>query len=126
LKDLPHTPTPWDINETHTVIPWFINETLSSGVAGYEVTGPNGEEIFDDNEFSCEAPSLGNAAFIVRACNAHDELVAALKAVRAWGIAEGDGSGSQDHQRKEVWKKISTALSDHQAANDNQEKSSAA
>jgi hypothetical protein len=70
-KQTAHTPTPWQYDEDALHV--FVN---GSGVEG-------------DGAVICEVwPGFGsgeskereaNAAFIVRACNAHDDLVAALR-----------------------------------------------
>jgi len=60
-----HTPTPWSLTDS---------ESQSQVKAGPYVYHPH---------YSHVAPSMelrANAAFIVKACNLHDELVAALRA----------------------------------------------
>lgn len=65
-------------NETkHTPLPWVLDHRFAGGVLIHP----------DDNEFLTVAKVLGfdndeakaNAAFIVRAVNAHDDLIAALE-----------------------------------------------
>jgi hypothetical protein len=61
---------------THTATPWVANERY--------VGVPNHKsfiaECRDQNGIWSNQPmSLANAAFIVRACNAHDDLVKALQ-----------------------------------------------
>lgn len=68
-----HTPTPWKVHPT--VNQHRYNAALDfgpSGIAVGVVWGPFEKRAMD-------AETEANAAFIVRACNAHDELVAALK-----------------------------------------------
>ena len=54
-----HTPTPWFSDETLIFVP-----DLNNDLAGIDIA---------------EAKRAADAAFIVRACNAHDDLVAALR-----------------------------------------------
>ncbi len=82
-----HTPTPW------------VNELSADGSIRQEETGRS----------ICEFPydwpeDKFNAAFIVRACNAHDELVAALES-----IAEGCSFPADDVQ-KAIRDRARTAL----------------
>jgi len=65
-KNAQHTPTPWHTGE---------------GKAERIIYAADGFAVADATVFHglhVESPTA-NAAFIVRACNAHDELVAALK-----------------------------------------------
>ncbi len=82
-----HTPTPWgystdltpsleDPNPTGAVI-------FSDGFAGNIAA-------LDDNEDGCME---ANAAFIVKACNAHDDLVDALRQLTAY--VQGYGYGER-------------------------------
>lgn len=64
-----HTPTPWksdDIGQIHAFERGLVAKVL--------------ERDTDADQYFVEK---ANAAFIVRACNAHDELVAAIKLARA-------------------------------------------
>jgi hypothetical protein len=70
-----HTPTPWQIEERDC--------------GGYKLADADGEFLsylcqsrYPDDRKDDEAEA--NAAFIVKACNAHDELVAALTAAADW------------------------------------------
>ena len=63
----PHTPTPWRVDPVDGDL---IIADIDGGIVA-EVWGGDGER-------SAEAVEA-NAAFIVRACNAHDGFVAALK-----------------------------------------------
>ncbi|CUW85647.1 hypothetical protein N5C66_03720 [Rhizobium pusense] len=64
---------------THTPTPWFLNEAQDF-VKG---DGRHIAVLFDGTPTSPTVKERkSNAAFIVRACNAHDELLAALKAAR--------------------------------------------
>jgi len=67
-----HTPTPWEVNDD------------DSGIIG--TWGPDEDDwgliCATDYAISSSVPEEqrpANAAFIVKACNAHDELVEALK-----------------------------------------------
>ena len=68
-----HTPTPWEI-------PIYDNDT-----------GPNDEGFYE----WFEIPGVGkfdkfsNAIFVHRACNAHDDLVEALKMITAEAKLDG-------------------------------------
>ena len=59
-----HTPTPWEIHEA------------TSTRRGYDVQTAGGEKLI-----VYDMKSGANAAFIVRAVNAHDELVGTLEMV---------------------------------------------
>lgn len=61
-----HTPTPW--------------ETSVNGYMQFDVCEANGGNMIADLS-ECEN-QIANAAFIVRACNSHAELVAALVTAR--------------------------------------------
>jgi len=62
-----HTPTPWELSV-------YNHATQTTTIIG-PADGHGGRPIVCD---ACEQSSgPDNAAFIVRACNAHDELVAA-------------------------------------------------
>lgn len=70
-----HTPTPWHIAGDDNIIHIKAQETLIC-----ELTSRESEMGFD---YECPLKvTKKNAAFIVRACNAHDELVEALKKAR--------------------------------------------
>lgn len=75
-----HTPTPW-INEGDDAMEGvpFIHITASPGNENFRSIAhvqPNHEVGY---KFSLSDEDKANAAFIVRACNAHDELVAIIK-----------------------------------------------
>ena len=56
---------------THTALPWHVGMK-----PGPMIYGPNGDQVADlTADFEDDR---ANAAFIVRACNAHDDLLAAL------------------------------------------------
>ena len=74
-----HTPLPWEVLDGMVVASAFKGKTL--------VTMPNGEVrqhetgmlalVYSPGDFTLNHDA--NAKFIVRACNAHDELLAACK-----------------------------------------------
>jgi hypothetical protein len=61
---------------THTPGPFHVGMK-----PGPMVYGPQGEQIADLTHAFIEDESKANAAFIVRACNSHYELLAALEAM---------------------------------------------
>lgn len=65
----------------HTALPWFATST-QLGVHTYieaRIGGGMVQEIASCGPTEGEEGSEGNAEFIVRACNAHDDLVYALR-----------------------------------------------
>lgn len=74
-----HTPTPWEMLPAYTNRNAYpIGKLRNAGATKYwdivgEATGIGGTEEEDK----------ANASFIVRACNAHDELLAACKRTKA-------------------------------------------
>jgi hypothetical protein len=75
----------------HTPLPWKVIENVNGGYGPPDVSA---QLVYSDDGFVVAAvmsdvPLLqraGNADFIVRACNTHDELVAALREM----IADSD------------------------------------
>tara|TARA_R110000868_G_scaffold23596_3_gene94767 strand:- start:192 stop:503 length:312 start_codon:yes stop_codon:yes gene_type:complete len=68
------------MTQTHTPTPWIVSPPLGEGAIQIQSTGLNAY----GNWIVAEVPDRteedkANAAFIVRACNAHEELVAALE-----------------------------------------------
>ena len=74
-----HTPTPWKAEKGRTVM-HVTGQHF--GVCQISTTGYRGDTPEDKRMYAERAEA--NAAFIVRAVNAHDELVAALEDVRAY------------------------------------------
>lgn len=62
----------------HTPGPWGCVGT-SNHAHDYRLTKPNGDTLPINSSANDHSEQRANAAFIVRACNAHDELLAALK-----------------------------------------------
>ena len=67
----------------HTATPWHLGLSECPGVYGGEqhwaILGPKTAGIIADVEGGLGAKSKANAEFIVRACNNHEELLAACK-----------------------------------------------
>ena len=81
-----HTPTPWNYDST-----WAL------------IMGPKGEEIGAIHAGSTKdgarvrtLEAKANAEFIVRAVNAHDDLVALLKELH--GVLDGGIEGHLEHR----------------------------
>ena len=66
MANMNHTPTPY---------------TIEADTDPITITGREGMEVIADCGSSKIPSNQRNAAFIVRACNAHDELVATLERV---------------------------------------------
>lgn len=70
-----HTPTPWKANLTHNEPCVYAGTGSGRGIAYMQAENtPHIEN---------SAERAANAAFIVRACNAHEDLVAALREAQA-------------------------------------------
>ena len=79
----------------HTPTPWSVDDTRLGIMAGYQSIA----QTFRDRSKTIadrEAEAQANAAFIVRACNAHEQLVEALKqtADTLWNLADKFPLGS--------------------------------
>jgi hypothetical protein len=75
-------------NAKHTPTPWWVAQSAGPGILAVDAIDPaDGNlfavcEIFGINDMREHSPEAeANAAFIVRACNCHNQLVAALKAL---------------------------------------------
>lgn len=77
-----HTPTPWHVAKDDPA-------AIFNSMGGYVTR-------IDGNAVQTRAAIEGNAAFIVRACNAHDELVAALAQIARLS-AEGEVSANMQY-----------------------------
>ena len=75
-----NTPTKTPAVATHTPTPWHVGMK-----PGPFIYGPQGEQVADMTG-ACTFNGKQDAAFIVRACNSHAQLVAALD--RASMVAE--------------------------------------
>ena len=96
------------MNTKHTPTPWTVLDGLSYPEPFTGIAGGNGRDPVPLNEI--------NAAFIVRACNAHDDLVAALQTLLQ--SASATKAGQTDFA---VWKScsaetIGAVLNDARAA----------
>ncbi len=80
-----HSPLPWRTSSasTHVEGDPFWSTRVSASHGGISATGVA----------ESEPGARANAAFIVRACNSHDELVAALEEARAAITAVNRGAG---------------------------------
>lgn len=91
-KDLPQSNIPGfdQIQAPHTSTPWTVFQC--SFAKQEDITsacGFNGETL-DMSHDECHHPlSLANAAFIVRAVNSHEELLAWIKSVKTWMVVNG-------------------------------------
>lgn len=72
------------MSTAHTALPWTTNVTKTDGaITHWHITGAKHGSVYPICNHTIEqeptgAEQLENAAFIVRACNAHDDLVKAL------------------------------------------------
>jgi hypothetical protein len=79
-----HTALPWHAEETEDGI-WTIRAPGEPPIISFQLAKLSGRNL----------PNMeANAAFIVRACNAHDDLVRALRNL-SW-LQPGDQIGSSD------------------------------
>ncbi len=65
-----HTKTPWHVTRSSVGMHHYVEARIGGGLV---------QEIASCGPTEGPEGSEGNAEFIVRACNAHDELVAALQ-----------------------------------------------
>jgi hypothetical protein len=91
-----HTPTPWKWDgsvvdfDKEQEAPWMVTDYI-----------PEGKRTHDKILFGAiECSSEENAEFIIRACNAHDELIDFVK-----DVSEFDGRNSTIHL-KEIAKEL--------------------
>jgi hypothetical protein len=101
-----HTPTPWRICTNAQ----FSSEVeTADGSLSIALAHAKGHDLLPD---AYEAPeddvSDANAAFIVRACNAHDDLVAALEAVDKH--LKAYGTDTIGPETAKVWDQVRSAL----------------
>lgn len=97
-----HTPTPW--NGCDDFITGAMHGRCHSSAAG--VVYANHIIAWMEKE---DADRSANAAFIVRACNAHDELVAALE--RTLEILDAWGPERRGDTLERLHERITAALS---------------
>jgi hypothetical protein len=72
-----HTPTPWVVEKNS------VNAENGSVVSIAECGLSAPGQSWSGTDYSTREHQAANAEFIVRACNSHDQLVAALKAALA-------------------------------------------
>jgi hypothetical protein len=75
-----HTPTPWFVERSGLGIHRYISALIRPGIL---------QEVASCGPTEGPEGSEGNAEFIVRACNAHAELVAALQMAKHIVAREG-------------------------------------
>lgn len=91
---------------THTPLPWAVSSLPSAWATEIARGDPRGPIIL----FPSAAASLSvgerqaNAAFVVRACNAHYDLLAACKAMVRTGKAPADIDAAYDLMRAAIAK----------------------
>lgn len=83
------------MNAQHTPTPWHVGD----GKAARIIYGQDGYAIADATVYHGRhgGAEEANAAFIVRAVNAHDDLVAALRKARNAISEEVLAAGDEDH-----------------------------
>ena len=93
----PMKPTQTPAVATHTPTPWHVGMK-----PGPFIYGPQGEQVADMTG-ACTFNGKQDAAFIVRACNSHAQLVAALSAMYCAGFWTADELPNlPPHQRKAI------------------------
>jgi hypothetical protein len=82
MSDTKHTPTPWMAVEHSWSTTGIYAKDQSEGgtIAVLCIEG----EAAEDTQEELEAWMAANAAFIVRAVNSHEQLVAALNKIHNW------------------------------------------
>lgn len=83
------SPRPWEFK---TLTPRAGGHTLTSaneyGPTYHAIVAADGGVVCEDATYYNTAPDVNDMAFIAKACNAHDELVAALKMAKQQLAAE--------------------------------------
>ncbi len=107
METVKHTPVPWRIDGKDIITDAGLVPEREDIIAHVDPLGPNRVPTMD--------VVRANAAFIVRACNAHDMLVAALEhalhvatAIRNSGVLET--LPGADDEIEEVFAEASAAL----------------
>lgn len=79
-----HTPTPWQVHipDQRKVDRYQVEDRLIASADGKHIAETFQYQNHANNE--ANGTSIANAAFIVRACNAHEGLVEALEACMYW------------------------------------------
>lgn len=95
----------------HSPLPWAL-----SAAYDHLVCGPDGRAIFECWFRGHKYPGIGadaraNAAFIVRACNSHDDLLAAAKVMeRVFNLAILNGQLSPGTENSEIANAMRAAI----------------
>jgi hypothetical protein len=120
-----HTPTPWAVAWDGSIVPGsHVNRALGFSIDDNMGRNHYAQEIvpvLDDDRFG-RGTARANAAFIVKACNSHGELVAALEdCAELIELERGTKgcSGPGDHKDRHAdaeWSGSSEALSKARAA----------
>ena len=88
----------------HTQGPWRVG--IRTAHSKRDVYGPLGElVVLADAVFTDLATAQANAAYIVRACNAHEDLVKALEELI--GVAE---AATALDERDDIWERDTLAI----------------
>lgn len=77
-KQATHTPVPWHIEEDGDAL--WIHDALNATIADV----PPSMVMMDGGDYELTDEDRANAEFIVRACNAHDDLLAACEQALAY------------------------------------------
>jgi hypothetical protein len=93
----------------HSLLPWSI-----SPAAAWDIEAADGQSV--GLAYGAHAGRNADAAFIVRACNAHHELVAALKDMRSRFAKCASATGSDDWAIVGACEKADAALAKAGAA----------
>ena len=80
MSESKHTQLPWRFGRTDMSESIMIVDNHDNYVAAVRIRQTGGGAI----SAAMEGPRRSNAEFIVRACNSHDELLEACKAVIEW------------------------------------------
>lgn len=103
-----HTKTPWKVTEDSTII-GSVTRNVIAECCGYSDKASNGDYA---SIIEKQGTREANAAFIVRAVNAHDDLVAALEAAVRYvdDVSEATIFGDNDHADYDLLDELRTAL----------------
>lgn len=75
MSNAAHTPTPWEVDESGIQVDAANGSATSIAFCAGTRPGKN----WSGTDYATKRHQQANAAFIVRACNAHEQLVAALR-----------------------------------------------
>jgi len=93
---------------THTKTPWLISTV--QGSPGIMIGGDDGSNVVCDMRLRSSVEA--NAAFIVKACNAHDELVEACKEAHLYLSAIADHDPDLDPEVERIAGIINEAIAE--------------